>query len=99
MRTLILSAGLLAAALIGGPQAAIAQNAPLAGGGEYLPPPSSAPNTITTGRNPVRPLPPSGGGEYLPPPSPVPDTATTGQGPVRPLPPPDGGEYLPPPSR
>ena len=78
MRALTLSSGLLAVALIGGPQTAVAQKEfstgrgiatqlPPAGGGEFLPPPAE-PNPATKESTSTR-LPPAGGGEFLPPPA------------------------------
>ena len=66
MRTLMLSS-LLAACLIGTPQAIAQTPASPPGGGEFLPPPGATPPS----RGPVSPsttLPPAGGGQELPAP-------------------------------
>jgi hypothetical protein len=95
MRTLILSSGLLAAALIGGPQAAVAQN-------EYavcLQGSTGSLNCIYDNLEQCRQAQDgrSVGGRC------VPNPATTGQGGISPSPlppgPPGGGQYLPPPAR
>jgi hypothetical protein len=90
MRTLILSSGLLAAALIGGPQVAVAQN-------EYAfchEGPTGSLNCIYNSLEQCRQAQDgrSVGGKC------VSNPATTGQGGVTPLGPPGGGQYLPPPS-
>src|SRR5262245_52157214 len=109
MRNLILSSGLLAAALIGGPQAAVAQNeypfcARNPGGGLNCVYNSieqcrqaggdCMANPATTGQvPPTQSLP--GGGQFLPGPGQPP--ATRGEGAATPLPPAGGGQFLPPP--
>jgi len=88
MRTLILSSGLLIAGLIGGPQAAIAQN-------EYafcLRGPTGSLNCIYNSMEQCRQAGGSASGSC------VPNPATTGQGGVNPSGPPGGGQYLPPPA-
>jgi uncharacterized protein DUF3551 len=89
MRALILSSGLLAAALIGGPQAALAQN-------EFTVCRQDATGSLTCEYNSLeqcrRDAYAAGDRCVLNP-------ATTGQSTATPLPPPGGGEYLPPPSR
>src|SRR5262245_19623072 len=96
MRTLMLSS-LLAACLIGTPQAIAQTPASPPGGGEFLPPPGATPPS----RGPVSPsttLPPAGGGQELP----APGLAPPARGPVSPstqLPPAGGGQDLPPPTR
>jgi Protein of unknown function (DUF3551) len=115
MRTLILSSSLLAAALIGGPQAAVAQN-------EYAFCARSATGSLNCVYNTMEqcrqaqvggscvanpattgqaPVTqgPAGGGQFLPPPGQPP--ATRSEGAVSPAQPgpPGGGQFLPPPSR
>ena len=88
MRVLILSSGLLAAALLGGPQAAVAQNEPTVCRQDatgYLICEYDSVEQCREDRY-------SAGDKC------VVNPATTGRGPVTPLPPAGGGTYLPPPS-
>jgi hypothetical protein len=100
MRCLILSSGLLAAALVGGPQAAVAQSE---GKAFCLESPTGAMNCIYDSFEECQQI--KGGrtvGGCIPNPT---RSGTTGAGgrnpaasPPAPLPPAGGGEYLPPPS-
>jgi hypothetical protein len=86
MRTLILSSGLLAVALVGGPQTAVAQNEPAF----CLQRPTGSLNCIYDSMAQCTREAGSTAGRC------VPNPTTTGQGRVSPLPLPGGGEYLPP---
>ena len=91
MRTLILSAGLLVATLVVGPQAAVAQN-------EYAFCHQGQTGSLNCVYNSLEQCRQSQDGRSVGGRC-VPNPATTGQGGVAPLGPPGGGQYLPPPSR
>jgi hypothetical protein len=86
MRKLILASGLLAAAFIGGPQAAVAQN-------EFAYCVAAPIGDLNCIYNNLQQCRVDGGSEG----SCVPNPARTAR--VQPLPPPGGGEYLPPAQR